>query len=41
MRLTEILRPECVKVPLEATDKRDAVDELVDWLCDQIGISNV
>lgn len=40
MRLTEILRPECVKVPLEATDKRDAVDELVDWLCDQIGISN-
>lgn len=32
MRLTDILQPECVKVPLEAQDKKAAIDELVDLL---------
>lgn len=32
MNLTEILKPTCVKVPLEALDKRGAIFELVDTL---------
>jgi fructose-specific phosphotransferase system IIA component len=32
MRLSEILQPGCVKVPLEAGQKHDAIDELVDLL---------
>ena len=32
MNLLEILNPACVKVPLEATDKKGAIDELVDLL---------
>jgi len=32
MRLTDILRPDCVKVPLAATAKQDAIFELVDLL---------
>lgn len=34
MLLTEILKPECVKVPLRATDKKAAIFELVDLLED-------
>ena len=34
MRLTEILSPECVKVPLTATDKQAAITEMVDLLND-------
>jgi len=34
MNLTEILKPSCVKVPLEATDKKAAIFELVDVLED-------
>ena len=34
MTLTEILKPSCVKVPLEATDKKAAIFELVDVLED-------
>jgi fructose-specific phosphotransferase system IIA component len=30
MILTEILKPSCVKVPLDATDKKSAIFELVD-----------
>lgn len=40
MRLTDILQPECVKVPLAATDKREAIDELVDLLAVQCGIDD-
>ena len=40
MRLTEILKRECVKIPLQATDKQGAVNELVDLLCEQMGIAN-
>jgi len=40
MQLTDILQPECVKVPLEAADKHAAIDELVDVLCDGTGIEN-
>lgn len=38
MLLTEILRPDCIKVPLTSTDKRGAIDELVDLLaaCQQV-----
>lgn len=32
MRLTEILKPECVLVPLASSDKQGALDELVDLL---------
>ena len=30
MRLTEILAPECIKVPLTATDKRGLITEIVE-----------
>ncbi len=30
MRLTEILSPECIKVPLAATDKQGLITEIVD-----------
>lgn len=39
MRLTEILKPTCVKVPLQAKEKQQAIDELVDLLCDETGIA--
>ncbi|MCA9310962.1 MAG: PTS sugar transporter subunit IIA [Phycisphaerales bacterium] len=32
MNLLDILSPECIKVPLQATDKKGAIDELVDVL---------
>ena len=32
MRLTDILKPECIKVPLDATDRQAAVYELIDLL---------
>ena len=32
MKLTQILQPECVKVPLESKDKDSAIVELVDLL---------
>lgn len=32
MNLLDIITPECVKAPLAATDKRGAIDELVDLL---------
>ncbi|MFI4860195.1 MAG: PTS sugar transporter subunit IIA [Phycisphaerales bacterium JB063] len=38
MRLTEILKPACVKVPLDATDKEQALYELVDVLASQCDI---
>lgn len=34
MRLTEILRPDCLKVPLVATAKQEAIYEMVDLLAD-------
>ena len=38
MRLTEILQPDCLKVPLTATDKREAVYELADLLVTRTAI---
>ncbi len=38
MRLTDILQPECVKVPVVAADKRGAIFELADLLVDHTGI---
>jgi fructose-specific phosphotransferase system IIA component len=35
MNLTEILTPECIKVPLVGTDKRAAIDELIEVLLQQ------
>ncbi len=32
MKLTEILQPDCVKVPLESKDKKSSIIELVDLL---------
>ncbi len=34
MDLLDILTPECVKAPLDASDKRGVIDELVDLLAD-------
>ena len=38
MRLTDILKPDCVKVQLEAADKEQAIYSLVDLLCDNTDI---
>lgn len=35
MQLTDILKPECIKVPLDAADKQAAIYELVDLLAQQ------
>lgn len=40
MNLSEILNPACVKVPLSATDKKAAIDELVDLLASAGKISD-
>ncbi len=39
MQLSHILQPGCVKVPLRATTKQEAIFELADLLCEQTGIS--
>jgi len=41
MLLTEILKPDCIKVPLEATNKQEAIYELVELLCDRCDIPAV
>ena len=41
MRLTDILQPDCIQVPLEAENKQQAIYQLVDLLCDRCGISAV
>ncbi|MCC7146627.1 MAG: PTS sugar transporter subunit IIA [Phycisphaeraceae bacterium] len=38
MRLSDILTRGCVKVPLAAKTKQEAIFELADLLCDQAGI---
>lgn len=40
MRLTDILQSDCVKVPLSATDKHEAIDELVEVLAAGTGIKD-
>lgn len=40
MRLTDILQPDCVKVPLEAQGKQDAIYELVDLLADRTAVTD-
>ncbi|MCX5660584.1 MAG: PTS sugar transporter subunit IIA [Planctomycetota bacterium] len=40
MRLTDVLQPECVKVPLLAANKKDAIFELVDLLAQKAGIAS-
>jgi fructose-specific phosphotransferase system IIA component len=40
MRLTEILSPDCIKVPLDASDKKNAIFELVDLLAERNHIQN-
>ena len=32
MNLTQILEPECIKVPIESTDKKNVITELIDLL---------
>ncbi len=41
MRLTDILHPQCIKVPLANATKREAVDELADLLAQTHGITAV
>lgn len=38
--LLDILTPECIKVPLEATEKKAAIDELVDLLAENGKVKN-
>ena len=40
MRLTDILQPDCVKVPLAAQSKQEAIFELVDLLAAQTAIND-
>lgn len=40
MRLTDILHSQSIKVPLQATQKQQAIFELVDLLADQAGLNN-
>lgn len=40
MRITDILQPECIKVPLEAQQKQSAIFELVDLLTEKTSISD-
>lgn len=40
MRLTDILQADCVKVPLESTEKQQVIYELVDLLVARTGISD-
>ncbi len=32
MKLLDVVTPECIKAPLEASDKKNAIDELIDLL---------
>lgn len=40
MRLTDILQPDCVLVPLDAPDKQTAIFTLADLLCEKTGITD-
>jgi mannitol/fructose-specific phosphotransferase system IIA component (Ntr-type) len=40
MKLLDILSPECVKAPLESTDKRAVIDELVELLAGLDRVNN-
>lgn len=40
MQLSDILQPDCVKVPIDAGGKQEAIYELADLLCERIGIGN-
>ncbi len=40
MRLTDILKPDCVLVPMVAADKRSAIFQLADLLCAKTGIAD-
>ena len=41
MHLTEILKPECIKLPLEASNKQEAIYELTELLCRHCDIAAV
>ena len=40
MFLTEILQADCIRIPLGATSKQQAIFELVDLLADRVGIED-
>ncbi len=40
MNLTDVLKPDCIKVPLVSKDKRGAIDELIQVLVDRGRISD-
>ncbi len=40
MNLLDILEPNCIKVPLASTDKKSAIEELVDVLADADKVTN-
>lgn len=40
MRLTDILQPDCVRVPLQAISKQEAIYELVDLLAEKMQLDS-
>ncbi|MEM1098967.1 MAG: PTS sugar transporter subunit IIA [Planctomycetota bacterium] len=40
MRLTDILQPDCIRVPLTPTDKQGAIFELADLLVEKTGVED-
>lgn len=40
MNLSDVLKPDCIKVPLVSTDKRGAIDEMIQLLVDRGRISD-
>lgn len=40
MQLTDILQPDAIRVPLDHTDKRGAIDELVDLLAERGSVTD-
>ena len=38
MRLTDILQPDCVKVPLESDTKQGCINELIDLLVERLAV---
>ena len=40
MKLLDLIKPECIRAPLQATEKRGVIEELVDMLAQQGTISD-
>lgn len=41
MQLTDLLKLDCIRVPLQSTEKQDAIYELIELACEQSGVGDV